>query len=105
MADSPNAPAPAGSESEAGPQSPQTVKKTRLVKSPREIDLEKKLSEAEDERDTLKARLSELENVLSGTPHKLKKGGNPQPPTVDPPPNPTERSIWDEVNEELGFNP
>jgi len=98
-------PVPAG-ETGQQPSSPAIVNKTP-IKSPREIQLEKKVSVLEDKVGGIEGTLGELNKWLAD----MLPGGKP-PPTpkeTSPAPNPQQvptrkRTFTDEVNDVLGWS-
>jgi hypothetical protein len=81
------------------------VKKT-AIKTPKEIELEKKVSRLEDDIDGLKGWQAEMNSFLADLWPKDRpaagSGKAPDPPAVPTVPTPKE-GFWNELNRSLGL--
>ena len=95
---SPDDNASAGAPSGDSPESAKVVKKTPALKSPREVDLEKKLSKVEDRVGSLESVVDGINSFLGEALPNPPKPGKPSsvPATVPV------KSILDEIDSFLG---
>ena len=82
------------------PVSPPAVKKT-TIKTPREIELEKKLSETEDRLGTVETALNEVNTFLESSGLRSKPGKDKSGKPIGEPAKPAKKGFLAQVEEDL----